>query len=90
MKTPYQGLGAQQGWQVEITADEQGENIVWKSGLVRTTNKVRVGPEAGRFVGLFSGKVQLDAARVYFARVRQQSTDGTWSAWSPWHQPFKT
>lgn len=90
IKTPYQGPGAQQDWQVEIAADERGESVVWKSGLVKTTNKVRVGPEAGRFVGLFSGKVRLDTGGVYFARVRRRSTDGTWSAWSPWHQPFKT
>lgn len=90
MKTPYQGPGAQQSWQVEIAADERGGDVVWKSGSVETTNKVRVGPEAGRFVGLLSGKVRLDAGGVYFARVRQQSTDGIWSAWSPWHQSFKT
>jgi len=90
IKTPFQGPGAQKSWQVEIAADERGENAVWKSGLVETTNKVRVGPEAGRFVGLLSGKVRLAAGGVYFARVRQQRTDGTWSPWSPWHQPFKT
>ena len=89
IKTPYCGPGAQRGWQVEIAADERGESVVWKSGLVKTVNKAQVGPEAGRFVGPFSARVQLDAGGVYFVRVRQQSTNGTWSAWSPWHQPFK-
>jgi hypothetical protein len=90
IKTPYQGPGVQQSWQVEIAADDRGREVVWKSGLLETNSKVRVGPEAGRFVGLLSNKVRLDAGGLYSARVRQQSTDGVWSAWSPWHQPFKT
>ena len=90
IKTPYRGPGRQQVWQVEIAADDRGGNVVWKSGLIRAREKVDVSPDAGRFAGRLSGKTQLDAAEIYFIRVRQQSTNGMWSAWSPWHQPFET
>ena len=90
IKTPYRGPGRQQVWQVEIAADDRGGNVVWKSGLIRAREKVDVSPDAGRFAGRLSGKTQLDAAAIYFIRVRQQSTNGMWSAWSPWHQPFET
>lgn len=90
IKTPYRGPGSQKVWEVEIAANERGENIVWKSSLIKTPERIQVGPDTGRFIGLLSGKAQLDAAEIYFIRVRQQSTTGQWSAWSSWHQPFKT
>jgi hypothetical protein len=90
IKTPYRGPGGQQVWQVEITAADRGENVVWKSGSIQAREKVDVSPDTGRFVGRLSGKTLLDAAEIYFLRVRQQSTNGMWSAWSPWHQPFET
>lgn len=90
IKTPYHGPGRQQAWQVEIARDDAGENVVWITDLIKAPERIHVGPDTGRFIGRLSGKTQLEAGDVYFIRIRQQDTNGTWSAWSPWHQPFKT
>jgi hypothetical protein len=90
IKTPYHGPGSQQAWQVEIATDQRGETVVWKSGLITAPEKIQVEPDTGRFIGRLSGKSQLETDEVYFIRIRQQSTEGQWSQWSPWHQPFKT
>ena len=67
-----------------------GKAVVWKSNLLTIPKRVQVGEDAGGFVGLLSGKKQLGASKIYHIRVRQQSDAGKWSAWSLWHQPFKT
>ena len=90
IKTPYHGPGSQQAWQVEIAADQRGETVVWKSGLIAAPERIQVGSDTGQFIGRLSDKSQLETGKVYFVRIRQQSTDGQWSLWSPWHQPFKT
>ena len=90
IKTPYRGPGRQQAWQVEIVADSAGEKVVWTSNLIKVPERIQVGSDTGRFIGRLSDQTRLEAGHVYFIRVRQQSTNGTWSAWSSWHQPFKT
>jgi hypothetical protein len=90
IKTPYRVSGGQKVWEVEIAADERGENIVWTSGQIEAPERIQVGVDTGRFAGRLAGQTQLSVDEIYFIRVRQQSTDGTWSTWSPWHQPFKT
>ena len=90
IKTPYRGPGRQQNWKVEIATDAGGEAVVWESKLLTEPDRVKVGPETGRFTGELAGNDRLAASRTYFLRVRQQSDKGQESAWSPWHQPFKT
>ena len=89
IKTPYGGSGRQQAWEVEIAADDAGQTVVWRSTPIQEATPLRVGADTGNFVGL-AGSQQLASSSVYFLRVRQQSDAGRWSAWSPWHQPFRT
>jgi hypothetical protein len=89
IKTPYYGPGSQQAWQVEVSADDSGASVVWRSGSITAPDRVKVDAITGRFVGASAGKARLDGGKVYFVRVRQQSRSGEWSAWSAWHQPFR-
>ena len=90
LKTPYRGPGKQKAWEAEIAADDTGEAIVWRSTQLSVPDRVKVGEDTGRFVGPLSGAKQLGSSQTHFLRVRQQSDTGQWSAWSGWHQPFRT
>jgi len=90
IKTPYRGPGNARSWEVEIAADAAGKSVVWQSDQLIGSDRVKAGGNTGHFVGPLSGKEQLEPSSIYYARVRQQSDAGQWSAWSPWHQPFKT
>ncbi|NNJ26369.1 hypothetical protein [Alienimonas chondri] len=90
IKTPDRGSNGPRSWEAEIAADSAGASVVWTSDPLRGTDRVRVGTDTGRFIGSLAGEDQLDAARTYFVRARQQSETGQRSAWSPWHQPFQT
>jgi hypothetical protein len=90
IKTPYRGPKIQQTWQVQIAADAAGKSVVWESRMLSDSNRVRIGVDTGQFVGPLSRQQQLAPAGTYYARVRQQSSSGEWSPWSPWHQPFRT
>jgi len=90
LKTPYAGPADQQAWQVEVAADDRGASVVWHSGEIRTPRKVRVDTHNGVFTGALSSRTQLAPGGTYYCRVRQQSNQGAWSAWSPWHQPLRT
>jgi len=90
IKIPYRGPGKQAGWEVEIAADDAGQRVVWRSGLLVRPERVRVRDDTGVFAGEMSDKKRLDAAQVYYVRVRQQNDAGVWCAWSSWHQPFRT
>jgi hypothetical protein len=90
IKTPYRGPGKQQGWKVEIAADDTGKTIVWRSKLLADPQRVKVGSDTGQFVGLLEGRDRLAVDTTYYFRVMQQGDAGQASAWSPWHQPVKT
>ncbi len=90
IKTPYRGPGMGRAWEVQIAADATGESVVWESRPLTEADRIGAGVETGRFVGALTGREQLESSRIYFVRVRQQSDSGRWSAWSPWHQPFRT
>lgn len=90
IKTPYFGPGGQKDWSVEIAADASGQTVVWRSGTLDDPRQVTVGTATGQFVGPLAGRDRLDAGEVYFARIRQRSDTGAESAWSDWHQPFRT
>ncbi len=89
-KTPYRGMGTQKSWELELAADAEGNQVVWRSATLGSADVVTVDGRAGKFVGPLAGKRQLEAGQTYFARVRQQSSTGKWSEWSHWHQPIKT
>jgi hypothetical protein len=90
IKTPYRGPGKQQGWKVEIAADEAGKTVVWRSKVLTVPQRAEVAVETGQFLGSLAGRQRLAAATIYYFRVMQQSDSGQESSWSPWHQPIKT
>lgn len=90
IKTNYRGPGKQSSWEVEIATDDEDRSIVWKSNELGESNRVQVTTRTGMFQGPCADEDQLNPSSVYFVRVRQQSSTGTWSSWSRWHQPFQT
>lgn len=90
VKTPFYGEGELKGWEVEVSADGVGNNIVWRSKTISDPKEVRIDNTTGQFIDILAGKNELDADRIYFVRVRQQDGQDEWSDWSGWHQPFRT
>ena len=80
----------QKAWEAEVAADGDGKTVVWRSQPIAAGDRTTVDAAAGQFVGPLAGEKQLDAAAVYYCRVRQQSEAGVWSPWSAWHQPLRT
>ena len=75
-------------WQTELASDVQGADVVWQSrNLPAPENRIATTMLNGKFAGTAHGRASLPPG-LYFNRVRQKGQDGTWSAWSPWHQPF--
>ncbi|MBN2476633.1 MAG: hypothetical protein JXB62_18630 [Pirellulales bacterium] len=90
IKTSYHGPGKQAAWEAEIASDDQGGTVVWRSARLTAADRVRVGEQTGTFLGPLKGQTRLAGSPAYYLRVRQQNDAGRWSAWSPWHQPFRT
>ena len=89
VKTPYNGPGNLKNWEVELASDFNGAEKVYISNSSGESNHIIVNNENGNFLGLLKDKSELTSGITYFTRVRQQSTNGQWSAWSGWHQGFK-
>ncbi|HBL77343.1 MAG: hypothetical protein A2W90_21770 [Bacteroidetes bacterium GWF2_42_66] len=87
-KTPYHGLGKMETWEVELATDFSGSNTVYKSKSMGTNDSITINANFGTFTGSLKGKFHLIAGYTYFCRVRQKCSDGLWSDWSRWHQPF--
>ena len=51
IKTPYHGPGKQAGWGMEVAADGQGEEIVWRLRLLAEGERVEVSNTTGEFLG---------------------------------------
>lgn len=77
-------------WQVELASDEHGDDIVWKSNLIKEKVKITVNNQTGEFTGSNKNEISLKPDTQIFGRIRQQSESGEWSVWSDWHQPFYT
>jgi len=75
-------------WQAEI-AGPNGP-VVWRSKPVTRSDRVTVDATSGAFVGLLGGQDRLAGQSLYIGRVRRLPPDGNASAWSPWHQEFRT
>lgn len=73
-------------WQAEIASDADGQKVVWKSGTIRDTQRVRADEQSGSFT---AGGSELPAGGLYYVRVREMEGEA-WSEWSHWHQPFRT
>jgi hypothetical protein len=89
VKTPYNGPGNLKNWEVELASDFNGTEKVYVSNSLGESNHIIVNNENGNFLGFLKDKSELTSGITYFARVRQQSANRQWSAWSRWHQGFK-
>jgi hypothetical protein len=56
IKTPYRGPVKGRAWEVQIAADAAGESVEWESKLLTESDRIRVGIETGRFVGVLTGR----------------------------------
>ena len=75
-------------WEAEVARPDG--NVVWRSKPVSHSDRVTVDATSGTFVGLLDGLDRLAGDSLYFGRVHQLSPDGKVTAWSPWHQQFRT
>jgi hypothetical protein len=87
-KTPYHGPGKLETWEAELSTDFNGKDVVFRSENTGITESITVSQDNGSFTGSMTGKSKLASSVLYFCRVRQKSSNGTWSDWSRWHQPF--
>ncbi len=85
-KTPYFGPGELANWEVEMASDYEGDDVVFKSNVLGTEEKVTIEQSNGIFLASLAGKSALSSGETYFSRVRQKSSNGQWSDWSRWHQ----
>lgn len=87
LKRPSDGATA---WQVEVRPNRAGSKTVWEgrsSPAGGRDDRLTVDAATGTFAGELAGKASLPPGE-YVARCREQVPDGTWTDWSPWHQPF--
>lgn len=89
IKMPYHGPGTQAGWEAELALSQQG-GAVWHGAVQGKADTLRVDGASGTFSGSLEGKNALNQGTRYWTRVRQKGSDGAWSEWSRWHQPFVT
>ncbi len=89
VKTPFHGPGELATWEVELSTDFEGDDIVFQSKELGNKERVVIDVKSGSFYGSLMGRHDLSSETDYFCRVRQQSTNGEWSEWSRWHQNFK-
>lgn len=88
-KTPYYGPGTLETWEVELATDNTGSDVVFKSSDVGTEEKIMISTDNGTFAGSLLGRTQLAPGAIYYGRIRQKNSNGMWSEWSRWHQPFR-
>lgn len=88
-KTPYYGIGELAAWEVEISSDYNGNDVVFKSNLLGRIEILEINESMGSFLGTLEGHSALKSGETYFCRVHQKSSNGVWSKWSRWHQGFR-
>jgi hypothetical protein len=77
---------AKMDWQVEVAADTEGKDVVWRSQRVGASSmNLTVDGAHGVFTGSCTGRESLDRSVTHWVRIRE--LDGT--DWSPWHTPFR-
>jgi hypothetical protein len=89
-KTAWHGPDSMEDWEVELSSDNTGGDIVYRSTGQGSRAELTVDSQSGNFAGSLIGNTHLINGAEYFCRVRQKSSNGKWSAWSRWHQPFIT
>ena len=89
VKTPYRGTGKPGDWQMEVAADCDGEETVYRSKRLPPAGRATINTANGKFMGGLATRDSLVAGETYFLRVRQANADGELSGWSRWHQGFR-
>ncbi|MBK8884891.1 MAG: hypothetical protein IPN67_21830 [Bacteroidales bacterium] len=87
-KTIYHGPGTMEAWEIELASDREGNDVVYRSGKIKESASVKADTNNGSFAGSATGDTQLKSGSLFYCRVRQKSSNGRWSEWSKWHQPF--
>jgi hypothetical protein len=90
IRSAWHGAGTLATWEVELASDSEGKDVVWQGKADGKADRIQVGAATGKFAGSSAGKPALAPATTYFCRIRQQGSDGRFSDWSRWHQPFLT
>jgi hypothetical protein len=95
----------QKQWEVEVAQTKQipmslrdparkepemEYNVVWSGSAPGKDSKIAVDTNRGNFIGPLTGKTQLAHNTLYSVRLRQMSSAGQWSDFSPWHAAFAT
>jgi hypothetical protein len=76
----------QTGWHLQVASDHDGSDIVWDSAVIEGDgDRVTIDASNGTFSGSLQGADRLQAAALYWCRVRQRDASNQWSQWSPWH-----
>ncbi|MCH8217715.1 MAG: hypothetical protein IH892_13200 [Planctomycetes bacterium] len=89
IKTLYRCPGRAGAWQVEVAADYDGKEVVYRSQILPPRDTVVIDQMHGTFVGTLADRNELASGRTYYLRVRQENSDGIPSDWSRWHQGFR-
>jgi hypothetical protein len=73
------------GWEVEVAADPDGRDVVWRSKPVAAdAMTATVDTADGKFTGSRAEKTALLTGQSHWTRIRR----GGETEWSPWHAPF--
>ena len=88
VKTPCAGPGKAGTWDLEVAADVDGKDVVFRSTPLPPEERATVDAKHGEFAGSLKGKTALGSGKTYYLRVRQRDAAGAASDWSRWHQPF--
>jgi hypothetical protein len=86
VKMPLPGV---KDWELEVASDDEGKRVAWRSHGLGAKERASVGATTGVFVGAAAAKRELPGDTIHWCRARQKA-DGDWSAWSGWHQAFRT
>jgi hypothetical protein len=74
------------GWEVEVAADPEGQDVVWRSKpMAADAMRLTVDSAEGEFSGSRADKIGLAVRQDYWSRIRRRGE----TEWSPWHAPFR-
>ncbi len=74
------------GWEVEMAADPDGQDVVWRSKpMAEDAMRVTVDSADGEFSGNRAHESGLVAGQEYWTRIRRRGE----TEWAPWHAPFR-
>jgi len=81
---------SQGAWQAEVSSSPDHDAVVWQSRVMDpSVTQTAISSSGGAFHGAPAGTHSLTPGATYWLRLREKLPDGSWSAWSPWHAPFK-